>query len=606
MINNDKFGALSMYDKALLINKYVSGGVMDLKEMRRHYNRLDGTEDSQTLSGNTIDTSKRLESREEYLNKQRETIRLQALQNSLNRTEPSNPIFDNPLTYEEWEQDRLARLDEMTMRLLNAQTDDEAEMYNLSIRGIQNETYSPTIVGNNCIFTALDNYGRKYKVSGNLSFLANPEKYGFKEVKTTNIKPGDLIQKELPGNNHHMMVFDSYDDTGLPLYNYSSSSSKNSSDIQKKHHYYSEDINNPSNRYRAFTFVGNTEDNAMWNSNYDQYRKDYSSKVLEELKDVPQLPTDKARMLGGNETEQTLSGKPLTRRVARAVYSYNSPEPTWDITKTPGTTEWYDDAYSTSSDTSPYPETKTIQEVPEIMINPMNTVTNFNLREPLPFVNTPINNKAFLKTITSFTPKEKGIITTGYPSLSRNYFTSYVRTPVRNLRWKAQKFNGWSDEDLNYLYDKLGEAGWDPKAVMYGIDKETNFRTHVKNKNTSAIGLAQLTREQMKTLFGENADKIYEEYSNGTRSVKDVVDDTIKQYRWMYDRIKTERDNMGYGRLKINLLAPNANLDSIVSDVIYKHSLTDEQKKHLKKGKSTYRDLMKVYDKEFAERFTKK
>ena len=38
MINNDKFGALSMYDKALLINKYVSGGVMDLKEMRRHYN----------------------------------------------------------------------------------------------------------------------------------------------------------------------------------------------------------------------------------------------------------------------------------------------------------------------------------------------------------------------------------------------------------------------------------------------------------------------------------------------------------------------------------------------------------------------------------------
>ena len=312
------------------------------------------------------------------------------------------------------------------------------------------------------------------------------------------------------------------------------------------------------------------------------------------------------RILDGNEKEQTLSGEPLIRRVARSAYNYGSPEPIWDITNTPGITEWYDSAYNNASNIAPYPETETIQEIPEIMINPMNTVTNFNLREPLPFVNTPIDNKAFLKTITSFTPKEKGIITTGYPSLSRDYFTSYVRTPVRNLRWKAQKFNGWSDEDLNYLYDKLGEAGWDPKAVMYGIDKETNFRTHVKNKNTSAVGLAQLTREQMKTLFGENADKIYEEYANGTRSVKDVVDDTIKQYRWMYDRIKTERDNMGYGRLKINLLAPNASLDSIVSDVIYKHSLTDEQKRHLKKGKSTYRDLMKVYDKEFAERFTKK
>jgi hypothetical protein len=42
-----------------------------------------------------------------------------------------------------------------------------------------------------------------------------------------------------------------------------------------------------------------------------------------------------------------------------------------------------------------------------------------------------------------------------------------------------------------------------------------------------------------------------------------------------------------------------------VSDIIYKYSLTNEQKKDLKKGVSTYRDLMKVYDKEFEDRFGK-
>ena len=135
------------------------------------------------------------------------------------------------------------------------------------------------------------------------------------------------------------------------------------------------------------------------------------------------------------------------------------------------------------------------------------------------------------------------------------------------------------------------------------IDKETNFRTHVKNPVSSAIGLAQLTKAQMKTLFGNDADKIYEEYSNGTRSVKDVIDDTVAQYKWMYDRIKSEKDNMGYGRLKVNLLAPNASLDSIISNNLYENSLTPLQKLKIKKGKSTYRDLMTMYDEEFKNNF---
>ena len=176
--------------------------------------------------------------------------------------------------------------------------------------------------------------------------------------------------------------------------------------------------------------------------------------------------------------------------------------------------------------------------------------------------------------------------------ITKDSLYNYINTDKRKSTWKKQGFNGWTDSDLDYLYEKLNTTGWDERAVLYAIDKETNFRTHVKNPVSSAIGLAQLTKAQMKTLFGNDADKIYEEYLNGTRSVKDVIDDTIAQYKWMHDRIKSEKDNMGYGRIKVNLLAPNASLDSIISDNLYENSLTPLQKLKIKKGKSTYRDLM--------------
>lgn len=56
-INKDRFRALPIKERAALINTYVSGGVMDLAEMKRHYNSfsdggriLDGTETEQTTT----------------------------------------------------------------------------------------------------------------------------------------------------------------------------------------------------------------------------------------------------------------------------------------------------------------------------------------------------------------------------------------------------------------------------------------------------------------------------------------------------------------------------------------------------------------------------
>ena len=41
-------------------------------------------------------------------------------------------------------------------------------------------------------------------------------------------------------------------------------------------------------------------------------------------------------------------------------------------------------------------------------------------------------------------------------------------------------------------------------------------------------------------------------------------------------KVISERDDMGYGRLKTNLLAPNASRDSKVSKAVKANSLTEE------------------------------
>ena len=139
--------------------------------------------------------------------------------------------------------------------------------------------------------------------------------------------------------------------------------------------------------------------------------------------------------------------------------------------------------------------------------------------------------------------------------------------------------------------------------VIIDVSGKANGRGAYLKKDIEVIKKAKSNKLLNRVLEVEVPDKIYEEYSNGTRSVKDVIDDTVAQYKWMYDRIKSEKDNMGYGRLKVNLLAPNASLDSIISNNLYENSLTPLQKLKIKKGKSTYRDLMTMYDKEFKNNF---
>ena len=154
------------------------------------------------------------------------------------------------------------------------------------------------IPGAACIYTATDNYGKEYRVASNQEMYRNPEKYGFKRINPEKALPGDILQIDLT----HAVTFDHLNEDGQVVFNQSKGGRE---DVEVGRVAASNGFSGFSNAYR---FVGRDSDNKKWNNEYNQYRKDYGNKVLEELKKVPQLPTDKVRILKGDEDEQTLTG----------------------------------------------------------------------------------------------------------------------------------------------------------------------------------------------------------------------------------------------------------------------------------------------------------
>ena len=176
-------------------------------------------------------------------------------------------------------------------------------------------------------------------------------------------------------------------------------------------------------------------------------------------------------------------------------------------------------------------------------------------------------------------------------SLERNTFDAYT----------APYIQGWNAEDIDYLYSRLGDTGFAPEAVMYALGTESSYNPYAKSKISSAIGLGQLTKGTLKSLYPKDWEDIYDQYINEERSVRDVIDDAVLNLSRINKNITSERDNLDYGRLKVNLLAPNASLDNRISGVILK-SLTKDQKKKVTNN-FTYRDLMNMYQEEFDKKF---
>ena len=183
----------------------------------------------------------------------------------------------------------------------------------------------------------------------------------------------------------------------------------------------------------------------------------------------------------------------------------------------------------------------------------------------------------------------------GKPNITRQQLGDYIKT---------YKNEGWTEKDIDYLYSKLSTTDWDPSAIVYAMATESSFNPVGKNPVTSAKGLAQITDATMRSIYGTQAgDSINNLYTQKKVSTQDAINHAFDFYNYAAKKVTSERDDMGYGRLKTNLLAPNAGRDSKVSKAVKANSLTEEQKGWVNLDKTTYRDLAQKYDSVFNTDF---
>lgn len=155
--------------------------------------------------------------------------------------------------------------------------------------------------------------------------------------------------------------------------------------------------------------------------------------------------------------------------------------------------------------------------------------------------------------------------------------------------------SNYDDELYMTIADSLNTSNqvFDPYAVANLIGTESSFKRTAKNPTSSAVGPFQYTKDTLKSIRPDDWQEVYNQYVLGTRSNELMAQDAKLLLERISNNIKKD-GNYGYGRLKINWLAPNASLDQTISKAVY-NNLTSEQKKQVPIN-STYRFLMHKYD----------
>ena len=207
-------GAIELPTGKSLIDKYGIDAVRTAMQKLRGAKRYDGSsEDSQQME---TPKSKSELRRMAFIEQKREQARLAAHKNSLNREMPAVPI-------------------------------------------VQYDEYGLPEYGPSCIYTATDNYGKKYRCAGNKEFYSNSNKYGFTKIPLKDVKPGDIVQD----NQVHSLIFDSYDPDGNMLFNYSDGG-ESAWSIRKRVPYFNPGYLQTRPNIIAYRFVGTDEDNDRW------------------------------------------------------------------------------------------------------------------------------------------------------------------------------------------------------------------------------------------------------------------------------------------------------------------------------------------------------
>lgn len=233
MRNKDRWSALSMSERADLINTYVKGGFLNLKDIKNHYNRFAEGGDTEGEGNAPVINANDYPTVEEYIQAKVDSTRNAAYEKSRSR----NTGIKIPYT-----------LSPLRRYMNENRVVDFREIADTSFVGPPKQTFnvgevpSPYILseyysavkelednceyGLNCIGTATDNYPEDSRTVNNKDFYKNSGKYGFVRIPLEEVKEGDLVQasyidEEGVDQPFHGMIFSGYDSNGQPLFNYS-------------------------------------------------------------------------------------------------------------------------------------------------------------------------------------------------------------------------------------------------------------------------------------------------------------------------------------------------------------------------------------------------
>lgn len=133
------------------------------------------------------------------------------------------------------------------------------ELYNDYLDAVKNGDWVST---HNCI-GSLGRYYPHGLPTGNFTFIANPGKYGFKEINKDKLQEGGLVQRLQYGIPYHMMQYNGLDEQGVATYNYANG----------KYPDWRVGGHNPikrDNYDKYYTFVGTPQDSIQWKKEYEQ------------------------------------------------------------------------------------------------------------------------------------------------------------------------------------------------------------------------------------------------------------------------------------------------------------------------------------------------
>lgn len=157
---------------------------------------------------------------------------------------------------------------------------------------------APRVGDPSCLYTVTDNFGRKYRVAGNQSFMADPGRYGFiVNGPLDDSGVGDIYQYiDKGGTPYHAVLITGYGEDGKPLVSYSSGSAPR---------YNPDDIMSPlvqsEARERKFNIFSPEEFDGIQSpaKTYD----DYFKSVMRDYSDVMASDYKRNKRLWGDENQ---------------------------------------------------------------------------------------------------------------------------------------------------------------------------------------------------------------------------------------------------------------------------------------------------------------